>query len=86
MDNLAMERKLEKGAAVDVSACKREGPYYILEGDQIPDPRGEMPDYCDAQLERWIWSIGRRYSDGVVLASTDGDLYQNDGCECLWLR
>jgi hypothetical protein len=43
-------------------------------------------DYCDAKNERWIWSIGRRLSDGTVLASLTDEFYQNAEYECLWLR
>lgn len=36
--------------------------------------------------KHYIWSIGKRHSDGVILASRNGDLYQNPEFECLWLR
>lgn len=80
MLNKAMQRKLDSGEAIDVSDCPREGPYYVLASCQ------EGKDYCDAVREVWIWSIGRRHSDGVVLASTRADLYQNPEFDCLWLR
>lgn len=43
-------------------------------------------DYCIAQTEEWIWSIGRRRSDGAILASTDSRYYSNPEFECLFLR
>lgn len=80
MLNKAMERKLKNGEAIDLSKCQREGRYYIVRAfvDGV--------DYCDAETESWIWSIGRRYSDGVVLASTGSELYQNSQFHCLFLR
>jgi len=80
MTNQRMKEKLKAGDAIDVSECPRVGAYYVLR-KFIPDK-----DYCDAKAEAWIWSIGRRYRDGLVLASRAGDLYQNHDFECLWLR
>jgi hypothetical protein len=83
MHNLSMLRKLKSGEVTDISCYPKEGHHYTLPEDFfLPD---EM-DYCDAKTERWIWSIGRRKKDGVMIASLDGDLYQNDDYECLWLR
>jgi len=76
-----MLRKLVAGKLVDVSECEQtEEGYYILPG--FVDGK----DYADCAAERWIWSIGRRYSDGVVLASTSNIFYQNADFECLFLR
>lgn len=80
MHNRAMASKILKGEAIDISDRPREGRYVVLDrffGDT---------DYCDASTEQWIWSVGRRHSDGKVLASFSGDLYQNPDFECLWLR
>jgi hypothetical protein len=80
--NRRMREKLNKGEAIDVSMFPTYGGAFVL-------PEGffkEDVDYCDAKNERWIWSIGRRKSDGVVLASYTGEFYQNDLYECLWLR
>lgn len=79
MTNRAMARKLIDGEAIDISGYPRTGQYYILIGV-------EGKDYCDAEREEWIWSIGRRRADGVILASVSSDLYQNPQFECLWLR
>lgn len=80
MINQAMKEKLDSAEAVDVSECNREGSYYVL--SKFRQDR----DYCDAKTESWIWSIGRRHRDGVILASLQSDLYQNPDFECLWLR
>ena len=80
MLNKYMEEKLENGEAVDLSKCQREGRYYV-----VPEFVDGV-DYCDAVSESWIWSIGRRYSDGVILASPGNDLYQNPQFRCLFLR
>lgn len=80
MPNLAMRQKLERGECIDISRCERDGKFYIITNFK------DDVDYCDAAHELWIWSIGRRKSDGVVHASTGSDLYQNPAYECLWLR
>jgi hypothetical protein len=80
MRNRAMARKLITGRAIDVSGCERQGGAYVLPSFI------EGVDYCDRKEERWIWSIGRRKSDGVILASRTDEFYQNDNFECLWLR
>lgn len=75
-----MNRKVAAAEAVDLSKNKREGKYYVL------DSFVDGADYCDLEKTTWIWSIGRRKADGVILASTSSDLYQNAEFECLWLR
>jgi len=92
--NKAMERKIKSGYAIDLKDCKRldnhtEGG--MIEGNRknplyILDDFEEGMDYCDSSTESWIWSIGKRKSDGLILASTTSDLYQNDDFECLFLR
>ena len=76
----AMKRKIDVGDAIDLQKNAREGEYYVLETfvDGI--------DYCDAGKTAWVWSIGRRLADGIILASLKSDLYQNSAFECLWLR
>jgi hypothetical protein len=78
--NRAMARKLVAKRAIDISNRPREGDYYVL------NKVIEGKDYCDADTEEWVWSIGRRLRDGVILASMKTDLYQNDRFQCLWLR
>jgi hypothetical protein len=43
-------------------------------------------DYCDAQNERWIHSIGRDRRTKNIIASVGYELYQNPRYDCLWLR
>lgn len=83
MQNRAMEAKLAKGEAIDVSKWERtpDGDYRMPKGQEfVADV-----DYCDAELEAWIWSIGE-LADGSVVASTASKFYQAAGVECLWLR
>lgn len=81
MTNLAMKRKIEKGEAIDIATCYRTG-----EGDYILPEFIEEKDYCDSKLESWIWSIGRNYKTGLILASTNTKFYMNNEFECLFLR
>jgi hypothetical protein len=78
-----MQEKLAKGEAIDVSPCKRtpEGHYILSEFDE-----NENMDYCDAKAEYWIWSIGKNYATGEILASTNNNFYQNNEYKCLFLR
>lgn len=78
--NQAMRRKLNSGEAIDVSSLPTYGGAYIL------PTFTEDVDYCNSRTERWIWSIGRRKADGVILASHSTEFYQNAEYECLWLR
>jgi|GraSoiStandDraft_4_1057263.scaffolds.fasta_scaffold19853_10 hypothetical protein len=89
MRNLAMRRKLEKGEALDVEqmaalVAPQQGDLYrgTFALDRFVDDR----DYCVGSTEQWIWSIGRRKSDGVIFAALDSRFYQNPEFECLWLR
>lgn len=84
MHNQAMANKLAKHKAVDVSDLPRQHFGHITHYSLKAFLEGS--DYCDAKTERWIWSIGKRLSDGAVIASTSVDLYQNEAFECLWLR
>jgi hypothetical protein len=76
-----MQEKLEKGEAIDVSLFPKTD-----DGKYIMDDFKEDVDYCNAETESWIWSIGIEFSTGRILASHSADLYQNDKFECLWLR
>jgi len=78
----AMKKGLEVGAVVDVGVYPKDpNGYYLLPNDLDIDGK----DLCDAQRERWIWSVGRRL-DGQIIASVKTDLYQCKNIECLWLR
>jgi hypothetical protein len=76
-----MQEKLEKGEAIDISRCERtpEGLYRLELFDS-------NKDYCNAETEEWIWSVGRNRNTNVILAAHDTRFYQNPGWECLFLR
>ena len=80
MNNLSMAKMLLKGEAKDISRCEKLGADYIL-----PELIDGM-DYCDAKLERWVWSIGKRYADGVFVASLTAKFYNHPEYECVWVR
>lgn len=81
MKNIRMAEKLRNGEAIDLSGCPlSEEGYYVLD-DFI-----EGMDYCDAAREAWIWSVGIRYRDGRIHATTKAELYQNTDYNCLFLR
>jgi len=46
----------------------------------------EDADYWDSKSQRYMWSIGKRRTDGRIFASTDSRFYQNEMFECIWLR
>lgn len=87
MINLRMQEKLEAGEAFDVSTCARTD-----DGDYILETNGHEDldrDFCDAEQEHWIWSIGKLLVPrevmiagkaqflpaGTYLASTSGKHY-----------
>lgn len=82
MENLAMLRKLKIGEALNV----------LVEGKKLSSSMYELhrfvedKDYCDPLAERWIWSVGRRFSDGKIFAATDTRFYGDPNYECLFLR
>jgi len=76
-----MVRMVERGEAVDISNCPREGGHYTLEA-----PPAEGIEYCDIDYGFRIRSIGRRKSDGKIIASVALDLFENSEYECLWLH
>jgi hypothetical protein len=78
--NRAMRRKLDEDKCIDVTGCERDGNFYVLTAVV------EGKDYCDTRRNAWVWSIGRRRSDGKILASLRTDLYEHPDFECLWLR
>lgn len=89
MKNLAMKRKLEKAEALDVEtmielAAPEAGDLY--RGTFRLDRFVDDADYCVGSTEQWIWSIGRRLSDGAIFAALDSRFYQNPEFTCLWLR
>lgn len=97
MNNKAMERKLQKGDAIDVATCPR-----TLNGEFLLQEFVDGKDYCDSKREDWVWSIGRAHTAvtvlmedggqrelpaGSILASTNSRFYQAlPTWECLFLR
>lgn len=83
MLNLRMEEALASGECLDVAemgAYDGTQDVYVLR-DFIDDK-----DYAEKSRERWVYSIGRRKSDGAILAAFDSRFYLNDDFDCLWLR
>jgi hypothetical protein len=77
-----MQEKLDKKECLDVREIGESiGNGLFRLHRFVPDV-----DYCDAQREDWIWSIGRNLDTGEILASTTTIYYQNPRYECLWLR
>jgi hypothetical protein len=84
MVNKSMEHKLRIREALDVRKIGSEvkpGVFALLPGTFQADL-----DYCDAETESWIWSIGRCYETSTIYASTTAEYYGKEGFECLWLR
>lgn len=81
MKNKAMKLKLENGECLDVSNFSNNE-----DGDYILDEFYEDVDYCDTHEEQWIWSIGKHYKTGEIIASFSTKYYQNPEYECLFLR
>lgn len=82
MKNLRMCEKLNLGECLNVREIGHEISQGFFELDRYEDG----VDYCDALTEQWVWSIGRRVEDGVIVASLDTSLYMNPQFVCLWLR
>jgi hypothetical protein len=84
-----MARKLASGEALDVEtlaavAAPEAGAIY--RGTFRLDRFVEDVDYFIGSTEQWVWSIGRRLSDGAIFAALDSRFYQNPEFHCLWLR
>ncbi len=85
MENEVMKDLLRKGECVDVGAHGL--PVEGFEGTvwELPFFR-DGAEYCYAAKEQWVWSIGKRRTDGRIFASLDTRFYGNPMFECLWLR
>lgn len=83
MKNNAMAEGLLNGSVRDVSKLERDdyGRYKLPPGFFLPEL-----DYCDAEKEEWVWSIGRRKENGELLASTAVEFLHSTDYECVWLR
>jgi hypothetical protein len=82
MENVSMRRLLHGGQALNVRDEGRELESGMFELRRFVEGK----DYCDPVKERWIWSIGRRFSDGKILAATDARFYGDRNFDCLFLR
>jgi hypothetical protein len=82
MRNQAMRRALDAGECLDVL---KEGQR-IQEGLYRLKRFVEDVDYCDSELEQWIWSIGLEKETGEIYASNGTTFYQNEKFKCLFLR
>lgn len=72
---------------IDVSNCQQtKAGHYILAKDMIPDHHGNAPeDYRDTATDRVIWHVARNKRTGIVVAS-EGETYNKQNWESLWLR
>jgi hypothetical protein len=89
MRNQAMKRKVERGEALDVESMLALDPVpagEMFRGTFRLDRFVDDVDYFVGSTEQWIWSIGRRLSDGAIFAAIDSRFYQNPEFTCLWLR
>jgi hypothetical protein len=78
-----MAERIRSGEAVNVRdiGCEIEpGLFKLTNFDDV------SLDYCDADNEAWIWSIGENRKTKEILAATDARFYENPEYECLWLR
>jgi hypothetical protein len=82
MNNLAMEQRLKAGTALSVLVEGREIQTGLYELRRFVEDR----DYCDPKRETWIWSIGRNFLTGKIVAATDVRFYDDPTWECLFVR
>lgn len=83
MSNPAMIESITNGTCIDVT---RVGTYDPGEDVYVLATFDYDKDYCEVEKARWVWSIGRRRSDGAVLAAFDSRFYLHPDYVCLWLR
>ena len=87
MLNKTMKRKLYLGEAIDLKDCERieigNDKTYVIKRSWLMI---SAYDFCDSSTESWILSIGKRKSDGLILASVTPNLYRNPDFDCLWIR
>ena len=84
MHNLRMKEKLDSGECIDVNVVGE--PLVGFPGVWVMEDFLDNVDYCDAEGERWIWSIGHHKQDQKYYASLDGRFYQNPLFDCVYLR
>jgi hypothetical protein len=79
--NLRAQEKIASGEAMDLSDFPQIDGDYVITNNFVDDI-----DYYVTAEDDWIRSIGRRKSDGVILASTSAKFYQHPDFDCIWLR
>ena len=77
-----MVAKLRAGEALSVLVEGRELQSGMYELKRFV----ENKDYCDPVKDRWIGSIGKRFSDNKIFAATDARFYGDRNHDCLFLR
>ena len=80
-----MAESIISGKGISLACCEVNSDGRYLVPKQLFE-NSKDGDFCNHKTEEWIWSIGKRRSDGVILASHGSELYQNPEFECLWLR
>jgi hypothetical protein len=85
MRNKAMQDRLNDGTCLDVSIIGEplkgfEGSVWILHEFM------DGVDYCDAERELWIQSIGKHKQDGRFYASIDYRMKDNPLFDLVWFR
>jgi hypothetical protein len=83
MKNKFMYQLVAEGEAIDVSVypINSDGDYILP-----PDVDVEGKDLCNLKTDQWIWAVGKRKKDGVILASLIPKFYLDPKFECIWLR
>ena len=82
MQNLAMKELLAKADCIDLAQLGQEQS----DGTFLLEQSFPNFEYIHSTSERWVISIGRRLSDGKILAAFDSRFYQDPNYECVWLR
>ncbi len=84
MPNYSMMEKLKNGEALDVGVIGT--PLDGFPGVWELQGFTENVDYCDAESELWIYTIGRDKQTGVFYAAADTRFMDNPKFDCVWLR
>jgi hypothetical protein len=82
LPNYSMLEKLRTGQAHDVNVIGEEVEEGVWELHNFMDD----VDYCDAESEEWICSIGRAKETGVFYAATDARFVDNPDFDLVWVR
>jgi hypothetical protein len=82
MRNLAMKSALQSGDALSVlvEGTPLGNGMYLLR--RFVDGK----DYCDPSIERWIFSIGKKFNNNQIIAATDMRFVGDMNFDCLFSR